>query len=1053
MDDTARRIAALSPKQRSLLEARLTKRRPVNDGTPEVRWSPLSFAQTRIWNLVHDDQSSEFFTVTRRFRLPELVDLEVVQAALTLVFERHEALHTEIVLRDGEPVQTASAALSCRLETVTAGGDANAAIATAVRGVCALEAPYLRVLAIVEPGRAIELVMVAHALVCDAPSLAIVRQELLAACNALSRHITPDLPDVLVQATEHARKQRQRLRGVRLEQLLSSYRTLEHTPTLLALHTDRPRVPHRLPRVARYSWVPEVATVERGRHAIGITDLGAAAFWTAVTSILLSRFAGQTSVVLGVQHRRLKSTRPDFVGVATSTMPLAVDLDAHPTCRALVEKVGADMIAWHGQEELPYEKLIEELRIRHSGRHNPLFQVVLAVRSELEASPQGQELPDDEWFSSGSVLFDLALAIDDTRAAPRLALLFDSHVFEEDAIRVFGNAIDGILSLVAQCPDVPVSSLPLLREHDAPADSNSPPHVAPAFAATIHGIYERRAGLSPDGIALEGKESLTYRDLNARANQLARALIARGVQRGEMVGACMGRSAELVLAFLAILKAGAVYLPLDPQYPPDRLAFMIADSQVKVILARDTVLPDVLPASCSIVDITNLDYSRYATPELNLNIESHEPAYVIYTSGSTGKPKGVCVQHAGVCHVADAQIHYLGVTSDDRILQFSSPSFDASIFEFVMAPRSGATLDLAEAEELMPGPPLLELLVARRISVLTIPPSTLAMLPPIELPDLRIIVAAGEACAAEHVARWAPGRHFFNAYGPTEASIWATVAECTAGDRDPPIGVPLAHVMTRVVDQQLRPVPSGVPGELMLGGPGVALGYLNRAELTAERFLPSFSDVPDTRWYRTGDLVRRDCAGRLWYLGRTDRQVKLRGFRIEPAEVEALLLEVPGVRATVVEVQSDVLTAYYVAGETALDEQDLKNALSRQLPHHMVPQRWVALNAMPLGSNGKLDRNALAAEANRRVVGSLPARTPTERALVEIWKSVLLLDEVGIDANFFQIGGHSLLAASVMSRACETLGSDVPLRVLFQSPTIADLARAFDESHSGRPTL
>jgi amino acid adenylation domain-containing protein len=1043
MDETARRIAALSPGQRALLEARLRQVPPAEDGAPAVRSSPLSFAQARIWALAHRDPCSGFFVATRRVRLPEGASLETARAALALVVARHEALATDVVPKGDEPLQVVGAAPRDRLEAVEEGSAFAAAAAAAAGRVRALEAPLFRAVAAAGPG-GVELVLVAHALVCDAPSLGIVRRELLAACRALAGGEAPELPGVALQSTEHARRQRQRLRGVRLEQLLSRYRPLEHAPALLALHADRPRVPHRLPRVARHGWTVDPGVAEGARRALG-PGLGEASTWAAVAAVVLSRFAGQGAIVLGVQRR----PAPDFVGAATAAVPVALDLAADPACRAVAEQVDAELRAGDAQDEVPYEKLVEELRIRHSSRHNPLFQALLAVRSELEADPGRGGPPGDDWFSGGSAAFDVALAVDDTGPAPRLDLLYDAHLFEEGAIRALARSLDAVLGEAAARPGDPVSSLALLGPDEA-GDAPAARFGEPAFASTIHGIYERRAALTPDAVAVEAAdEALTYRALELRANRLAHALVDRGVRRGETVGVCMERSADLVLSFLAILKAGAVYLPLDPNYPPDRLALMVADSQTRVVLARGGALADV-PHACEVVDVATLDRSRWPETPVGLDVAGHEPAYLIYTSGSTGKPKGVRVQHAGVCHVADAQLRHLEVGGGDRILQFSSPSFDASIFELVMAPVSGGTLCVADADALMPGPPLLEVLRARRITVLTIPPSTLAALAPIELPELRLIVAAGETCAAEQVARWAPGRRFLNAYGPTEASIWATVAECAAGDGNPPIGLPLAHVAARVVDGRLRGLPVGAPGELVLGGPGIALGYHDRPELTAERFLPSLPGGGETRWYRTGDLVRRDAAGRLWHLGRIDRQVKLRGFRIEPAEVEALLLELPGVQAAAVEVEADVLVAYYVAGDPAPDPDELKAALERRLPQYFVPQRWTLLHAMPVGANGKLDRAALAREASRRNVGSRPARTPTERTLVEIWKTVLRLDDVGIEANFFQIGGHSLLAASVISRASVALGREVPLRTLFQSPTIADLARAFDDSRAAR---
>ena len=1053
MSDFAKRIAALPPEKRALLEARLKRPGPAapaggaaaNGGVHDV-----SFAQERIWTLAQRDLESEHFVLTCRFRLPAGVGPQALQQALALVIDRHEALRTDVALQSDKPVQIVRetpAEPLAMLAMVDPVRDAAQAVAAAVLGVRSLTPPLFRALAVAGASGGLELILVTHAVVCDGPSLAIVRREILAACRALAEGGTPELPPVRMQPADHARKQRLRLSGARIDGLVSQWRSLEGAPALLALHTDRPRRPDALPDVRRYGW--EIAGDRMQRawaavHGPGGSEQRAAAFWAAVLAAVLGRFARQDSLVLGVQARR--RTGPEsagFVGVATNTLPLSVDLaDADAGCRALAARIDADLKSFLAREDLPYEKLIAELRIRRSRRYNPLFQAVLAVRSELEPEPDGD--PAAAWFAGGSVLFDLALAVDDTAAAPRLALLYDRHLFEEGAIRALAGAIDAVLAAVAERPEEPVSSLPLLDAEDGVA-FDPPLPSAPAFAATIHGIFERRAAVSPERIALRSRREISYADLNTRANQLARALLDRGVERGQTVGVCMDRSIDLVLAFLAILKAGAAYLPLDPQYPPARLAFMVADSGARLILTRDDALAGVAHECENVLDVTGLDLAGYDGSNLDLEIGSHETAYMIYTSGSTGEPKGVVVPHLGVCHVADEQVRHLGLTGDERILQFSSPNFDASIFEFVMAPRCGGELHLAEVEELIPGPPLLGLLAARRITVLTIPPSTLAVLAPIELQDLRILVVAGETCAAELVARWGPGRRFFNAYGPTEGSIWATVEECTTAERPPAIGRPLAHMRVRVVDPQLRPVPAGAPGELLLGGPGVALGYLNRPELTAERFLhaPALS-AADVRWYRTGDLVRADCAGRLWHLGRADRQLKVRGFRIEPAEVEAHLLQIPGVSSAAVEVESDALVAYYTVDGAPLDAQELQDALARQLPQHMVPHKFVPLDTMPVGANGKLDRGALVSLSHQRSAGIRPPRNGTERALVEIWKTVLQLDDVGIDADFFSLGGHSLLAASVMSRAAEALGRELPLRVLFRSRTIASLAEVFD---------
>jgi amino acid adenylation domain-containing protein len=1014
VSDFAKRIAALPPEKRALLEARLW-RQGAGGPAPNTGVQDASFAQERLWSLAQLAQNtgSDHFVLTSHIPLDGVAP-ETLRKAVAFVIDRHEALRTEIVTQTGnKTVQIVQDPPAEPLVICQEGQD----VAGAVLAVRSLTPPLFRALAVADG-----VTLVAHAAVCDGPSLSILRREILAACEAFGKGEAPDLPPVRLQPGESARKQRQRLSGARMDALLSPWRPLEKAPAL-ALHTDRPRRASGLPDILHHSWT-------------AASDLRGSSPWATVFSIVLARFARQDMVVLGAQTRRAF----DFVGVATNTLPLIVDVGEDPGARTLAETVERDLQTFLALEEIPYEKLLAELKLRRTGGQNPLVQAVLAVRSELEP----EDARSDAWFSGGSVLFDVALTVDDTSSPPRLELLYDGHLFDEGTVRALAGAIDAVARAVVESPEEPVSILPLM-DTDAAVFDDGPMPAAPEMASTIHGLFERRAALSPALAVFKSRQQeISYADLNDRANRLARAMIERGIGKGKAVGVYMSKSADLVLAFLAVLKTGAAYLPLDPGYPPARVAFMAADTGVSLILTREDSRATV-PTGFEVLDVSELDLSAFDGSDPDLDVDSHAAAYVIYTSGSTGEPKGVMVPHIGVCHVADEQVRHFALTEGERILLFSSLNFDASLFELVMAPRCGGELHLAEVEELIPGAPLVALLAARRITVLTIPPSTVAVLPPAELKDLRVLVVAGEACGAELVSRWSPGRRFFNAYGPTEGSIWATVEECTPAGQSPSIGRPLAHMRVRVVDPKLRPVPAGAPGELLLGGPGVALGYLNRPGLTAERFLRSQGlGAGDGPWYRTGDVVRMDVEGRLWYLGRNDRQMKVRGYRIEPAEIEACLLQIQGVSAAAVEVESEALVAYYTVDDPSLQDEQVQQALEYQFPEHMVPQKLVLLDAMPVNASGKLDRAALATLSRQREAGIRPPRNHTEQVLAGIWKSLLQIEDVSIDADFFSLGGHSLLAAVVMSRASEALGRELPLRTLFRSRTIATLAEAFD---------
>jgi amino acid adenylation domain-containing protein len=537
---------------------------------------------------------------------------------------------------------------------------------------------------------------------------------------------------------------------------------------------------------------------------------------------------------------------------------------------------------------------------------------------------------------------------------------------------------------------------------------------------------------------------VTYAGLDSRANRVACALRRRGVGPETLVGLAYDRSIEFVVAMIAIHKAGGAYVPLDPAYPPGRVRFMIEDSSIRLVLADRRL--GLEAAGVDVVEVVELESEaasdecvteRLATPA--------NAAYVIYTSGTTGVPKGVVLEHLGLCNLVEQKIRTF-LTRDSRVLQFASTSFDSAVSEIYQALGCGATLVLAERERLAPGPELVELLRRERVTNATLPPSALAQLPPDELPELRVVMTAGEACPTEVAAAWSRGRRLYNGYGPSEATVGTTLAELD-GTRKPPIGRPISNKRVYVLDERLRPVPPGSKGELYVGGIGVARGYIGRPELTAERFLPDpFADEPGARMYRTGDAVRWDADGQLHFLGRIDGQVKIRGFRIELAEVEAALEAVEGVHDAVVvargEGASAELVSYYVPVASPPSPAELKAALRTVLPDFMLPRAYVALERFPLTANGKIDRAALpepGADDMPRAAHVAP-RDNVERELVRIWEDVLGTAPIGVLDDFFEVGGHSLLATQVVSRIRARLGVRAEVRLLFESPTVAGLA-------------
>ncbi|HEX2188993.1 MAG TPA: amino acid adenylation domain-containing protein, partial [Longimicrobiaceae bacterium] len=658
--------------------------------------------------------------------------------------------------------------------------------------------------------------------------------------------------------------------------------------------------------------------------------------------------------------------------------------------------------------------------------------------------------------------YPVALSVDDLGEEFSLAAQVAAPAEAERVCRMMHTALERLVEALEVSPGRAIGSIDVLPEAERRqvVEEWSRTEAEYPAGSPIHRLFEEQAVRTPDADAVSSAgEALTYAALDRAANRLANHLRRRGVRPETRVGICLERGTELVVAILAVLKAGGAYVPLDPAYPAERLTYMLADSGAPLLLTR-LPLPEGLPPHAAEVVCLDADRERIEAESAQAPAAGVLPenlAYVIYTSGSTGAPKGVLVPHRGLANAARGHARDLGVGAGDRVLQFASPSFDASVAEMVMALAAGATLVLGTRETLAPGPDLLRLLHDEEVTVVTLPPSALAVLPPAELPALRTLMTAGEACPAELVERWAPERRFFNLYGPTEATIWSTTAACAPGGGRPPLGRPVANTSAYVLDARGEPVPVGVPGELYVGGAGVSRGYAGRPELTAERFVPDPFGAAGRRLYRTGDRVRWSDRGELEFLGRVDAQVKVRGFRIEPGEIEGALRRSEGVADCVVVAREDEpgeqrLVAY-VVGEADVDA--LREHLRRALPEYMVPSAFVVLEQLPLTPNGKLDREALpvpehAAGADRYVA----PRTPTEEVLAEVWSETLRLDRVGVTESFFELGGHSLLATRVISRVRQVFGVEVPLRALFEGPTVAELAGRVEEiRRAGAPAL
>ncbi len=738
-----------------------------------------------------------------------------------------------------------------------------------------------------------------------------------------------------------------------------------------------------------------------------------------------------------------------------NAVPVAIQMSGEETFRGLLQNVRATLLEAYQHQDYPIARLLEDVR-SHFETETALFRVAVRFDGLHSAMPEVEQ--------------DLEISLRSTENGFAGSIVFDGSILSGLTVLLFWSHVQAILSSGLANPDLPIDRLQLLSDAERRqqlTDWNATHRTLPE--RSLHELFEEQVKRSPQAAAVRSAAGeLTYLELNGRANQLARYLQLLGVGSGARVALLLDRSMEMIVSILAVLKAGSAYVPMDPTYPAERLQFMLADAQPLVLLTHEAHAQRVKAAKdVSVVAIKGLNSRLGESEEANLDpcCDPESDAYVIYTSGSTGRPKGVAVEHRSAVNMALAQQHSFNVKAADRVLQFAALGFDASVSEWTTALFSGATLVMGPPDEKMAGTALERILRNERITHVTLPPSVLATLPETELPDLATLVVAGEACSPELARHWAQGRRFLNAYGPTEATVCASISDPISAE-GVPIGRPIWNIQVFVLDENMEPMPVGVTGELYIGGAGLARGYLNRPDLTGDRFVPNpFTHKKGERLYRTGDLVRWAEDGQLEYIGRIDEQVKIRGYRIEPGEIAAVLKEHGNVHEAVVIACEDQagekrLMAYVEARSTTrggpsntdqkerLDTRELKEYLASGLPDYMVPSAFIVLEEIPLTPNGKIDRKALPAEdvAGQQRGDWVAPRTIVEETLCGIWEHVLHLERIGIHDSFLELGGHSLLATQVISRAAAAFNIELPVRVLFEAPTIAKLAEHIEES-------
>jgi aspartate racemase len=1069
---------ALSPARREELSA--LKAEIVALLTQQkTKYSFPSFAQQRLWFLDQLEPGNPFYNMPAAIRLTGQLNVAALDQSLNEIVRRHQTLRTTFPTIEGLPLQVIAPAQPLTLPTVDLQASRKSEQEASVRWLAREEArrpfdlargPLFRT-KLLRLGEEEHVLLVGmHHIVSDGWSMGVFWRELRALYNAFCVGKPSPLAELPIQYADYAIWQRGWLQGEVLDKQLGYWKRQLADVAALELPTDRPRPPVQTYRGARQSLTLPKSLTEALRELS--RREGVTLFMTLLAAFqtLLHRYTGQDDVVVGSPIAgRTQAETEGLIGLFANTLVMCGDLSGDPTFRELLGRVQEVALAAHAHQDLPFEKLVEELKPERDTSRSPLFQVAFVLQNPPRSPRQARKLAGLKLtqleVGSETAKFDLTLSMIEGPAGLKGWVEYNTDLFDSSTIdRMLGHFRMLLKGVVAN-REQRLSELPLLTEaerHQVLVEWNDT-QTDYLKDRCVHELFEEQAEKNPEAVAVVfDHQHLTYRELNTRANQLAYALRELGVGPEVPVGVCLERSPEMVVAVLGVLKAGGAYVPLDPTYPKERLEFMLEDTSAPVLLVQEAtrhVLPEYAAAHthCLGMDSAGIERAEAENPPSS-GASPESLAYVIYTSGSTGKPKGVCVPHRAVGRLV-MNADYAPLTSADVVAQASNCAFDAATWEIWGALLNGARLVVLPRDVTLSPRALAAEIERNEISALFLTTALfnqVARENPGAFRPLRHLLFGGEAVEPKWVrtvlAEGAPER-LLHVYGPTETTTFATwhLVEAVE-DRAAtiPIGRPITSTEAYVLDAWERPVPVGVPGELYIGGPGVARGYLGRPELTEEKFIPHpFSDEPGVRLYKTGDRVRRRANGDIEFLGRSDGQVKLRGYRIELGEVESALNSNTAVRESVVMLHEDDtgqkrLAAYIVPAGVAPSHNELRAFLRERLPDYMTPSSFISLEVLPLTSTGKIDRHALPVPVATRPADSESysdaPRDALEKRLAGILEEALGVPAVGVEDDFFELGGHSLLAANLFAQIEKAFGYRLPLSILFRAPTVRQLA-------------
>ena len=1065
----------------------------------EVFVFPASFAQQRLWFLDQLIPGNAIYNVPTVIRLIGLLNLKVLEQTFNEIVRRHESLRTTFITLDGQPLQAIAPSLTIPISVLDLQelpGDEQEIEAKRIvtaeieRPFNLSSEPLLRVIVLVLSKTEHILLLNMHHIICDDWSIGVLIRELgtLYAAYLNTASSSLNLLELPLQYADFAHWQREWLQGEVLQTQLAYWREQLNGISILHLPIDKPRP-------ARQSYQGATQFLELPKELVDALEKlsqeqGATLFMTLLAAFqtLLYRYTHQEDIAVGSPiANRNRSEIEGIIGFFVNSLVLRSNLSGNPTFRELIDRVREVTLGAYSHQDLPFEKLVQELHPERNLSHHPLFQVVFGFQNApMSALELPGLVPRFINIDLKKMRFDLELHLwkcsEDFRClwggnwkyseGLRGIIVYNTDLFDRTTISRMIQHFKTLLLAIVKNPEQKITNLPLLNEvelHQVLFEWNNTQADYPQNKC-VHQLFEEKVQQYPDSIAAQfNNKQLTYLELNNRSNKLAQYLQKIGVCSETLVGICVSQSVEMIIALLAILKAGGVYVPLDPSYPQERLNFMLEDARVSVLLTQENFLKYFECFPNTIISLDKdwelINQEKEENPKIGL--KSENLAYIIYTSGSTGRPKGVAVTHKAIIRLV-CNTNYIKISPSSKIAQVSNTSFDAATFEIWGALLNGAQLVGITKDVTLSPREFASQLREQEINVLFLTTALFQQIArdvPEAFASLKYLLFGGETVDTrwvKKVLKHGAPKHLIHVYGPTENTTFSSyyyVEKLVELSASLPIGCPITNTQIYILDAYLRPVPIGVTGELYLGGEGLAREYLGHGELTAKYFIPNpFSNDPKTRLYKTGDLARYRPDGNIEFLGRVDNQIKIRGFRVELSEIEAVLSQHLVVKEAVVMAAEDIpddkyLVAYIVPNQEQRLTPEVQNVASllhqfikEKLPEYMIPRAYVLLEYLPLTPNGKVDRHALPMPDittfnNQDYVAP---RSQVEELLAEIWAKVLGKEQVGVHDNFFELGGHSLLATQLISRIRDTFRVDLSVRNLFETPTIAQLAKYID---------